>query len=144
MSKKKADKNFPRELRESAHKIWLAGLGALAAAEEEGTKVFSSLIERGEAFESRGRKNIEKVKGRVEGVMEDAAESFEKLGDSFEDRVSKTLQRLGVPTRDEIGKLTKRVEELTAKVDQLRPAKGAAKAAPKPAAKSAARARKTA
>jgi hypothetical protein len=32
------DKNLQDDLKDSAHRIWLAGLGALAAAGEEGTK----------------------------------------------------------------------------------------------------------
>ena len=43
------------ELKDSAHRIWLAGLGALAAAEEEGVKVFSRLVDRGRDVESRTR-----------------------------------------------------------------------------------------
>ena len=35
MAKEKA-KKLPEEVRESASRIWLAGLGALATAEEEG------------------------------------------------------------------------------------------------------------
>ena len=40
-------KNLQDELKESAHRIWLAGLGALAAAGEEGTNVFDRHVDRG-------------------------------------------------------------------------------------------------
>ncbi len=109
------------ELRDSAHKIWLAGLGALAKAEEEGTKVFHSLVEAGEEFEARGKKRFTLVKGKVKEAREKAESTIEKLGDTFDERVAGALQRLGVPSRDEIQRLTKRVEELTAKVDRLKP-----------------------
>ena len=46
MAKKKA-KELQNELTDSAHKIWLAGLGAFAAAEEGGSKLFKSLVEAG-------------------------------------------------------------------------------------------------
>lgn len=39
------------EVRESAQKIWLAGLGALALAEEEGARLFDTLVERGRELE---------------------------------------------------------------------------------------------
>jgi len=39
----------------AAHRIWLAGLGALAVAEEEGTKVFSRLVDRGRKIEARDK-----------------------------------------------------------------------------------------
>ena len=39
-------------LRESMEEVWLAGRGALAIAEEEGSKFFHSLVKRGEGFET--------------------------------------------------------------------------------------------
>jgi len=108
------------EIRDSAHKIWLAGLGALAAAEDEGTKIFNTLVEKGEAYETKGKGEVAKVREKVEGVIGKAESSFEKLGGAFDDKVAGAVKRLGVPSRDEITKLTKRVEELTLKVDQLK------------------------
>ena len=108
------------EIRESAHKIWLAGLGALAAAEDEGTKIFNTLVEKGETYETKGKKEVAKVREKVEGAIGKAEASFEKLGGAFDDKVAGAVKRLGVPSRDEITKLTKRVEELTLKVDELK------------------------
>ncbi|MDH3744661.1 MAG: phasin family protein [Acidobacteriota bacterium] len=121
MAKKKTSQN---ELAESANKIWLAGLGAFAVAEEEGSKVFKTLVKKGEGFERRSKKQLEKVQGDVEGQVETAREKAEgawnKLGKSFDEKVSDALGRLGVPSRMEIQKLTKRVEQLTRKVDGLK------------------------
>jgi len=117
---KKTVKGSSKEIRDSAHKIWLAGLGALTSAEEEGTKLFNKLVEKGESFESRGRKQIAKVQKKVESAVDQAESSWGKLGDAFDDRVASAINRLGVPSRDEIVKLTKRVEELTLKVDDLK------------------------
>ena len=114
------NKKVQEEIRESAHKIWLAGLGALAAAEEEGTRVFNSLVEKGENYESRGKEELAKVKDKVEGAFGKAESSWDKLGDAFDDKVAAAVKKLGVPSRDEITTLTKRVEELTLKVDQLK------------------------
>ena len=38
--------------------VWLASLGALATVENEGTKAFQSLVERGKSLESAGRKQL--------------------------------------------------------------------------------------
>ena len=60
MGKKK--KSAENELKASVHKIWLAGLGALSAAGEGGSKLFQSLAEKGKELEKgpgladRGRK----------------------------------------------------------------------------------------
>lgn len=126
-------KDFQADIKESAHKIWLAGLGALSAAEEGGAKVFKSLVERGEAFESRSRQSYGEAKGKVEDAAEkvkDRAEAtWEKVEARLDESVTAALGRLGVPSRDEIATLTRRVEELTAVVEKLKPA---GKAAPKP------------
>ena len=124
---KKQQKKVYDDMRDSAHKIWLAGLGALAKAEEEGTKVFNTLIEAGEEFEARGKKGFKLVKGKVTEARAAAGDQIDKLGGTFDNSVAAALQRLGVPSRDEIQRLTKRVEELTAKVDKIKPAPKARK-----------------
>lgn len=111
------------EVLDSAQRIWRAGLGALAMAEEEGTKFFNNLVKKGEDFEQRGKKQLDKVQDSVEeqfeGVRDRAESAFGKIGKSFDSKVAEALQRLGVPSRMEIQKLTKRVEALTQKVDEL-------------------------
>ena len=125
MTTKEKKKDFTDDVRESANKIWLAGLGALSLAEEEGSKLFKRLVKEGEGFEKRSKKRFKKVQDqfedRVEEARDAAEETWEKLGSTFDERVATTLKRLGVPSRMEIQKLTKRVEELTVKVDQLKP-----------------------
>src|SRR5918999_1951283 len=106
------EKKVQEELKESVHRIWLAGLGALAAAEEEGSKIFSRLADRGRDVESRGKVEVEKVKENVERFKAKAETTFESWGERFDERLTATLHRLGVPTRDEIRNLTQRVEEL--------------------------------
>lgn len=119
------ERRLQDELRESAHKIWLAGLGALAAAEEEGGKLFSRLVERGRDMESKGKENVkegaEKVREGAEKVRERAGSALGDAGRAVDDALTSALHRFGVPTREEIQTLTQRVEELNAKVEQLRP-----------------------
>ena len=115
------EKKVQDELKESVHRIWLAGLGALAAAEEEGSKLFSRLVDRGRDVESRGKVEVDKVKENVDKFKAKAESTFESWGEKFDERLTSTLHRLGVPTRDEIRNLTQRVEELNAKVEQLKP-----------------------
>ena len=89
---KKQEKKVYEDMRESAHKIWLAGLGALAKAEEEGTKVFHNLVEAGEKFEARGKKQLTLVKGKVQEARDVAEKEFEKLGGTFDDKVASAVQ----------------------------------------------------
>jgi poly(hydroxyalkanoate) granule-associated protein len=115
------DRNVQEELKDSVHRIWLAGLGALATAEEEGGKIFGRLVERGRDVESRGKVEVDKVKSEVDRMKTKAESAFETWGDKFDEKLTSTLNRLGVPTRDEIRNLTQKVEELNHKIEQLKP-----------------------
>jgi poly(hydroxyalkanoate) granule-associated protein len=138
-------KKVQHELLESAHKVWLAGLGAMSTIGDEGDRLFRELVEKGRTMETRGKEEagevrekvesrVKDVRGRVEERMRGARERVEKGFDSVwgavDDRVAEVLHRMGVPTRDEIQRLTRRVEELNGKIDHLRgkPAGAAAKA----------------
>ncbi|HVG07229.1 MAG TPA: phasin family protein [Thermoanaerobaculia bacterium] len=111
-------KNLQDELKESAHRIWLAGLGALASAGEEGTKMFDRLVDRGRDYETRGRDEARK---QYEGARSTADELWGTWSGKLDEAVTSALQRMGVPSRDEIRNLTQRVEELNAKVEMLKP-----------------------
>jgi poly(hydroxyalkanoate) granule-associated protein len=115
------EKGTQEDIKESVHRIWLAGLGALAAAEEEGSKLFSRLVDRGRDVETKGKVEVEKVKAEVDKMKTKAESAFENWGEKFDEKLTAALHRLGVPTRDEIRNLTQRVEELNAKIEQLKP-----------------------
>jgi poly(hydroxyalkanoate) granule-associated protein len=125
----KKDRDMQQELRESAHKIWLAGLGALAVAGEEGKALFHTLVERGTDFEARGSKELQKVKGKVADAKSNVGMMLEQVSAGFDDQVAKALHRLGVPSRNEIATLTKRVEELTKSIEKAKKPGPRAKAA---------------
>jgi poly(hydroxyalkanoate) granule-associated protein len=115
------EKNVQEEIKDSVHRIWLAGLGALSAAEEEGGKIFSRLVERGRDVEAKGKVEVDKVKDNAEQFKAKAESTFEGWGDRIDEKLTATLRRLGVPTREEIRNLTHKVEELNAKIEQLKP-----------------------
>jgi len=135
------DNDLSQTVRESAHQIWLAGLGAFAKTQQEGVKMFEALVKEGRGVESRTRKLAETKVGQVtSGVNKatrQATATWDKLEQVFEDRVARALHRLGVPTNKDIQTLAKRVEELTNSVHQLTGRKPS-RAAKKPAARRAA------
>lgn len=124
-----ADSNLAATIRDSAQQIWLAGLGAYAKAQQEGNKVFDALVREGEAIQSATRKMAE---DKVQEMAAKATGTWDKLEAVFENRVSKALNSLGVPTKADIDALAKRVADLTAEVEKLN---GAAPTAPKAAAR---------
>ena len=49
------DQPSAKQVMESAQQIWLAGLGAFSKAQNEGKKVFDTLVKQGEQIEQRTR-----------------------------------------------------------------------------------------
>lgn len=105
-------------VRDSAQKIWLAGLGAFERARTEGPRMFETLVEQGR-----------NMGARAVGVADEALKNLrqasyggvklDKLEQVFEERVSRSLQRLGVLTSREVEALSRQVEELNATVQGL-------------------------
>lgn len=123
------------DVLDSAHKVWLAGLGALSTIGEEGDKLFKDLVDKGREMETRGKKEagdarekvesrVKDVRGRLEermrGTRERVEKGFDSVWGALDDRIAEVLHRMGVPTRDEIQRLTRRVEELNRKIDGVR------------------------
>ena len=142
---KPAERASGKSIVESAQHIWLAGLGAFAKAQDEGTRLFEALVREGVSLEQKTRKltsgKAEEARGAVEAavgqVKERSQETWDKLEKVFENRVARALGHLGVPGSAELKTLTHRVEELAREVHKLN-AKPAAKSASKPAARTSA------
>ncbi len=140
-------KNTAKAIMEQAEQIWLAGLGAFAKAQEQSGKFYETLVKEGAALERATRKvteaKVEEVRGMVETtvsqVKERASDTWDRLEEVFENRVSRALGTLGIPGREELDQLAKRVEELSKAVRSLDASGRAnsAKSAPKAAAKTA-------
>jgi poly(hydroxyalkanoate) granule-associated protein len=122
MNKKRTDfEDVGETVKDSAQRVWLAGLGALSSAEERGGKIFKELVRKGTAYEKRAQGTFDGLKGQVGALagkaQKGAAEAWDKVEEAWDDRVAGTLQRIGVPSREEIAKLTRKVEHLTELVE---------------------------
>ena len=126
--------NFAAPVMDSAREIWLAGLGAFSVAQresgkliEQGNKLFEKLVDEGTKLEKQTRGLAETAVGDIRGGMESKVESvraqavdkWDKLEGVFEDRVARVLGRLGVPTADDVNKLSARVQKLSREVSKL-------------------------
>ncbi|HZF80072.1 MAG TPA: phasin family protein [Rubrivivax sp.] len=157
------DSQLASSVKESAQQIWLAGMGAFAKAQEEGSKVFEALVAEGSKLQKKTQGMAEDKIGEVTGKMSAmadtvtsrAGQNWDKLEAIFEQRTAKALGKLGVPTASDVDVLMKRVDDLAATVAKMGQsagsrvrsaataaagsrAKPAAKTAAKPAAKTAA------
>ena len=144
MTKKSAQGTppFPDNIKDSAQQIWLAGLGAFTKAQQEGSKVFDALVQEGQAIQRKTQTAAEaklseasqKMSQMASEIGTRATGQWDKLEGIFEERVSKALHRLGVPSASDIQALSARVEALGKAVEKLteKPAK---KSPRKPGAK---------
>jgi poly(hydroxyalkanoate) granule-associated protein len=149
--KKKSGAQLAGTVKESAQQIWLAGLGAFSKAQEEGTKVFEALVKEGLSMQRKtqsvAEEKISEATSRMSNMASDissrAAGQWDKLENIFEDRVAKSLAKLGVPSSRDLDVLNARIDALAKSMGKSVPAsaKPAAKAAPKakPAAKAPAK-----
>ena len=169
-AKKPAPAQAPRTaglVQDSAQQIWLAGLGAFAKAQEEGTKAFQGLVKEGLSLQRQTKAAAEEklaeasrklsslaevttglTSGMGAGLSSlgaKAAQPWDKLENIFEERVAKALAQLGIPSAAELAALHVEVQALKQQVAALKPAgkapaKKVAKVATKAAAKVAAKA----
>lgn len=135
-----------RNLGGSAHQIWLAGMGAFGRAQVEGTKLFENLAREGSRMESNARQFADHqtqatrsaIESSVASARHQAAGTWERLEKTFEDRVYRTLDKFGVPAREDLTDLSRRVDALTAELRKQgaspAPARAAAKKTARPAA----------
>jgi poly(hydroxyalkanoate) granule-associated protein len=107
-------------IRESAEKIWLAGLGAFASARRDPGGAFESLIRDGLALQARSRAAAdERVQAAHHDLAGRTAQSWDRLERIFEQRIAAALERVGVPSAAQLQALGERVDALTATVREL-------------------------
>lgn len=108
-------------IMESAQNIWLAGLGAFGKAHVEGGKLFQGLVKEGSALEQKTRRIAASAATDVRGavansvtqVRERTQDTWERLEQMFDSRLTAALAKVGVPSRKDFDELTKRLDELS-------------------------------
>jgi poly(hydroxyalkanoate) granule-associated protein len=151
-SKSAFDSALAGAVKESAQQIWLAGMGAFAKAQAEGGKVFETLVKEGVSLQRKTQSvaegKISEVTSKVSNMASMAGEvgakagqQWDKLESIFEERVARSLNKLGVPSAKDVNVLIARIDALSKQVAQLSKAKPAAapRSAAKPTAKPAAK-----
>jgi poly(hydroxyalkanoate) granule-associated protein len=111
---KKAETN---PLVDAVHRVLLAGIGAAALAKEDMEDLVGKLVERGEIAEADGRKMMKDIMDRRK---KQATEQSKKAEDVLDKRVEDVMNRMNIPTKDEIEALSAKITALTKKVDELK------------------------
>ncbi|HXV61423.1 MAG TPA: phasin family protein [Vicinamibacteria bacterium] len=101
-------------------KIWLAGLGALAEAEEQGDKFFKSLVKKGRAYEPTLKEPFESVgeafRSSVDAASNKASEGFKELEGAIDRALTSAMKKAGIASRKEVEALRKEVVKLRQQV----------------------------
>lgn len=90
------------------HKALMAGLGVPEKLKE----VVDDLVEKGELSESEGAKLVKECSVKVGKTGEDLNKGMTEL-------INKTLEKMNIPTRDEVEKLSKKVSTLSSRIKKL-------------------------
>ena len=120
-----------RAINDSAQKIWLAGLGAFERARAEGPRMFDTLVEQGKSIGGQAREAADQALRTLKEQASGAGGRFDKLEQVFEDRVSRSLKRLGVITRSEVADLSQGVRDLSDQVREMMSSQQRSSPAPK-------------
>ena len=116
-----------------AQQVWLAGLGAMAKAQEQGSKAMEALLSDGLAFQRKSQaeaqQRLQEATERLSHLASDfgqnASGRVDKLEHLFEDRVAKALHRLGMPSLLDIQMLSERVAQLESQLLALQSGRSA-------------------
>lgn len=99
-------------------------------AQEKAGEVVDSLVKEGEKLRDQTLKLAEEkvgevkervgeVREMVEGAKTKAVDTLDNLEQLFEERVARALKRLGVPTRNDLQSIAKRLEEMNTLIQGL-------------------------
>jgi len=155
--KQKDSENRVNEIAEQLEHAFMAGLGALSDAQKKGAKTFDSLVKEGEEFRNKTTSKTETLIDDVQDAIRDMADDaqskatglidqvrgksqLDKLQSAFDTRVADAMDRLNVPSKNDIDTINKKLNKIIRLLNEEgKPAKKKAPArtrtARKPAAK---------
>ena len=112
-------------------------------AQEETGKLVDSLVKEGEKLRDQTLKlagdaagevkeRVDEVRDMVESAKTKAGDTLDNLEQLFEERVARALQRLGVPTHNDLQDIARRLDEINDRIKALANEPAAALPAPEP------------
>lgn len=111
-------KSFADMISGSAREIWLTGLGAVSAMEEEGTKLYHNFVEKGKGLS----KDLEKKGEDLEKKFKDKIGSYSKKEDIskfFEEKMNQAFETVGLSRNSEVKELNYKIDKLNEDVAVL-------------------------
>lgn len=131
----------------TARSVWLAGLGAVSMARQQGQRIVTALVAEGEQISERGEnlrselsRNVKRqvsqtqrqVKGVVKPWVQQAGRVADDVSASLGERLGNALGRLGVPTKVDLGDLSRRLDGVRSALKSTRSTSSGRRPAAKP------------
>jgi len=95
-------------INEIIHKTLMAGLGV----PEKINEVVDELIKKGELSESQGAKLVRECTEKV-------SSTGDEINRTVSDLIDRALDKMNIPTREEVEKLNKKITSLSAKIKKI-------------------------
>ena len=129
-TRKQADNDNPLgEFAGQLESAFMAGLGALSDAQKKGAKTFESLVKEGEKFRKKATSRTESLIDDVQDAIRDMADDaqskagglldqvrdksrLEKLQSAFDTRVADAMDRLNVPSKNDVETINRKLNKL--------------------------------
>lgn len=106
------EQNEKSSFYEYLHKVLMAGIGAVALAQDEIETFVQKMLERGEIAEKEAKTLLDEVKSRRK-------EHVKKTEEALDKQLENLLSRMSIPTKTDLEDLRQRIQELSDKIDQL-------------------------
>ncbi len=153
----KDSENRVNEITEQLEHAFMAGLGALSDAQKKGAKTFDSLVKEGEKFRKKTTSKTESLIDDVQDAIRDMADDaqskatglldqvrdksrLDKLQSAFDTRVADAMDRLNVPSKNDIDAINKKLNKIIRLLnDEAKPAAKKATTRKRPTKKPAAK-----
>ncbi len=127
--KQKDSEKRVNEIAEQLEHAFMAGLGALSDAQKKGAKTFDSLVKEGEKFRKKTTSKTETLIDDVQDAIRDMAgdaqskatglldqvrdkSRLDKLTTAFDSRVADAMDRLNVPSKNDIDAINKKLNKI--------------------------------
>jgi len=105
--------NFGKATRKSAENIWKANMNAWTTTRDELGKVVDLAFKEGGKLTKRSRARTEKAVDHFEDV---ASERVNEVNERFQEGMNRVIHGIGLPTADEVEKLSRKVDRLSREV----------------------------
>lgn len=133
--KQQAAESRVGEIADQLEHAFLAGLGALSDAQKKGAKRFDSLVKEGEKFRKKATARTESLIDDVQDAIRDMAgeaqskatglidqvrgkSRLDKLQSAFDTRVADAMDRLNVPSKNDIDAINKKLNKIIRLLDE--------------------------